>query len=141
MAAYDYFYDFNNFIGYTGDLNANPTLYFMDNTHYGRITTAHSNPKNVGRAAPKLLAGYTHGNQEVFSKSTGASKGERLYEKNTRHKVSHTSRNTLVDCKAIGTRSPVRTRVTQLIAENTQVKDKDDEASREYHEFVPLGPR
>ena len=140
MAAYDYFYTFENFIGYTGDLSSNPTLYFKDNTLYGRITTQHPNPKNVGRAAPKLLEGYSADNKEMFSKSSGASKGVRLYEENTRLGKTHTSRNTLVECVSIGKRAPVRSRVLELIAKNTQVKEKDDEASRAPHEFVPLAP-
>ena len=132
MADYDYFYTFENFIGHTGDIQNNPTLYFMDNTHYGRITTQHNNPANVGRAAPKLLEGYTHGNRTRGGEV-------RLYERNIRLGKRHKSRNALTEPET-GERVQVRARVLHLISVNTQVKAKDDEASREPHEFVPLDP-
>jgi len=43
------FYKAQNIIGYTGTIGAFPTVYFMDNEHYGHITQKHPCPLNVGR--------------------------------------------------------------------------------------------
>lgn len=148
MADYDYFYNFDNFIGYTGDLQNYPTLYFVSEAYYGRITTAHPHADNVGRAAPKLLTGYskTHILKADRDPVTGKAKRDpvtrqkilkrRLYERNTRLGKKHVSRNALVECLDAESRSKVESRVSQLIADNTAVKPKDDAASREPHPFV-----
>jgi hypothetical protein len=134
MGDFDYFYTFDNFIGYTGDLFGSPTLYFMDQMYYGRITIAHPDADNVGRGAPRLLEGYTFQNcwvkyvnghwQPCQAEDDGAE--WRLYEKNTRLGKTHTSRNVLVVCMSERTRPLVKAKVLDLIAKNTQVKSKDD---------------
>ena len=135
MAAYDYFYTFENFIGYTGDLSSHPTLYFVSNEYYGRITTQHSNESNVGRSAPKLLKGYTFRNRMM---NTSGGRELRLFERNTRLGKRHKSRNAQTECVNPNDRARVKARVLYLISVNTEVKPKDDEDSREFHTFVPL---
>ena len=129
MAVYDYFYTFENFIGYTGDIACSPTLYFLKEGYYGRITTQHSHQDNVGRAAPKLLDGYSFGNYRIRNK------GVRLYEKNKRLKKRHVSRNRLIFCTSENDRSQVKARVLYLISVNTEIKAKDD--GRVPKEFIP----
>jgi hypothetical protein len=43
------FYIPQNIIGYTGNINNNPTVYFQNGTSYGHITQAHDIRQNVGR--------------------------------------------------------------------------------------------
>ena len=129
MAVYDYFYTFENFIGYTGDIAISPTLYFLKEGYYGRITTQHRHQDNVGRAAPKLLDGYTYANRWIKNK------GFRLRERNKRLKTRHVSRNRLIFCTSENDRSQVKARVLYLISVNTEIKAKDD--GRLPKEFTP----
>ncbi|MCM8532809.1 MAG: hypothetical protein NE330_16700 [Lentisphaeraceae bacterium] len=111
---------------------SNPTLYFVGNSYYGRITTQHSHADNVGRGAPKLLQGYGCGNVDF------GDDGVRFYERNTRLGKRHKSRNPINFCTSARTRSRVKSVVLHLIDTNTQVKSKDDDASRTPHEFIPF---
>lgn len=43
------FYIPQNIIGYTGNINNNPTVYFLNGTSFGHITQAHDIRQNVGR--------------------------------------------------------------------------------------------
>lgn len=86
MAYRDDFYIAANIIGYTGDVNNNPTVYFRNGNDFGRITQAHNNPNNVGRNVVRTYADYQIANtgqggvaQEFYN---GA--------------VQHTSRNPFV---------------------------------------------
>ncbi len=132
--AFDYFYTFENFIGYTGDLFGSPTLYFMDNVYYGRITIKHPNDDNVGRSAPRSLNGYTNQNcwvKFVHGHWQPCRAGEqgavwRLHEQNTRLHIHHTSRNAMIECKSENRRDQVKARVLYLISKNTEAKSKDD---------------
>jgi hypothetical protein len=49
------FYQAGNIVGYTGRIGESPTVYFMDDRHYGHITQAHDCPLNVGRELIKRL--------------------------------------------------------------------------------------
>ena len=54
MGYRDDFYTEENIVGYTGDINNNPTVYFEKNhgngeISYGRITQSHGDPENQGR--------------------------------------------------------------------------------------------
>ena len=42
-------YQPKNIIGYTGDLNNFPTVYFKQGDHFGNIVQKHKNPDNIGR--------------------------------------------------------------------------------------------
>jgi hypothetical protein len=50
MGYRDDFYNGDNLIGYTGDLNNNPTVYFLSNDQqFGHITQYHQYHINIGR--------------------------------------------------------------------------------------------
>jgi hypothetical protein len=49
MAYRPDFYTADNIIGYTGDIDNNPTVYFLTDLEYGHITQAHRDTDNVGR--------------------------------------------------------------------------------------------
>lgn len=49
MAYRSDFYTMRNIIGYTGNINLFPTVYFQRGREYGHITQTHTNPTNVGR--------------------------------------------------------------------------------------------
>ena len=49
MSYRDDFYIPRNIIGYTGNINNNPTVYFQNGASYGHITQAHDIRQNIGR--------------------------------------------------------------------------------------------
>ncbi|MBE3636978.1 hypothetical protein [Mangrovicoccus algicola] len=49
MGYRDDFYKVYNIYGYTGDLRARPSVYFLTDTHFGRITQHHADAANIGR--------------------------------------------------------------------------------------------
>jgi len=84
MGYRDDFYIERNIVGYTGRLGVKPTVYFENQTEYGRITQDHPNAGNIGRNKVRQKAGYQVSNQ--------LSKGFfHAVEKNTG--VTHKSRN------------------------------------------------
>ena len=54
----DGFYKRSNIIGYTGDINVNPTVYFKNGNKFGRITQYHNNKTNIGRNQVRIAADY-----------------------------------------------------------------------------------
>lgn len=53
MANHDEFYRVYNIYGYSGNLHEKPSVYFLTDTHFGRITQKYDDdPTNVGRMAP-----------------------------------------------------------------------------------------
>lgn len=62
MAYYPDFYHPNNIIGYTGDLNNKPTVYFMRKTgvgyRFGRIIQKSKNPARIGRSVVREFPVY-----------------------------------------------------------------------------------
>lgn len=58
MAYRGDFYNLLNIIGYTGDLQFYPTVYFRRGAEYGHITQHHKLGKNVGRETVRWDADY-----------------------------------------------------------------------------------
>lgn len=52
------FYIPENIIGYTGNINNNPTVYFQNGTSFGHITQAHDLAPNVGREEVRQAQDY-----------------------------------------------------------------------------------
>jgi hypothetical protein len=66
VAAYEKdFYKKENIIGYTGDLNNNPSVYFKNGNKFGRITQVHDDATNIGRNEVREAADYTIANRRV----------------------------------------------------------------------------
>lgn len=63
MGYRDDFYVSDNIIGYSGMPSDNPTVYFRNGTTFGRITQAHDDATNVGRAEVRTYADYRIGNE------------------------------------------------------------------------------
>jgi hypothetical protein len=63
MGYRDNFFVVPNMYGYTGNINENPTVYFMSQTEHGRITQYHPREANVGRDVVKTNEGYSIVNQ------------------------------------------------------------------------------
>jgi hypothetical protein len=63
MTYRDDFYVVGNMYGYTGQVNDNPTVYFVSATEHGRITQDHPREANIGRDVVKSIEGYYIGNQ------------------------------------------------------------------------------
>jgi hypothetical protein len=73
------FYVKSNIIGYTGDLNSNPTVYFRSGNRFGRITQAHDHQDNIGRNKVREYADYA-----LTNNTSG--KAEEYYNGKVRHK-------------------------------------------------------
>jgi hypothetical protein len=59
MGYRDDFYVAANVIGYSGNLNDFPSVYFRSASEYGHITEKHPTSQNVGRGIVHPNAGYT----------------------------------------------------------------------------------
>lgn len=88
MGYRDDFYIVSNIIGYTGKVNKKPTVYFMTEDEYGRITQDHKNVNNIGRNKVRSREGYTFENEDVDGKV-------KMVERRNGQKY-HTSRNPFV---------------------------------------------
>lgn len=85
MSYEDSFYVADNIVGYTGDLNDNPTVYFQLGNKFGRITQDHPKADNIGRNKVREYEDYSHTNNSQ-------NKAEEFYG----GKVRHTSRNPFI---------------------------------------------
>jgi hypothetical protein len=89
MGYRDDFYKVKNIIGYTGDLGKSPTVYFMNDDEYGRITQGHKNPKNIGRNKVRSRKNYEYANE--------LEKGKIRMVEYLNGKKLHVSRNMFID--------------------------------------------
>ena len=79
-------YQPKNIIGYTGNINKNPTVYFKNGNQYGHITQDHSIKTNIGREIGVSSSLYTAKNNKTTKKLEEAIDG----------RVFHKSRNPLI---------------------------------------------
>jgi len=123
------FYKKENIIGYTGDLNQKPTVYFQKAHTYnpglisfGRITQAHADDQNVGREFVFKAKHYSARNERVH--------GTRTLVERVNDQLIHTSRNPmiLVDQK--------NTNVIDQLAESI---DKYPELKPRYEDHLQMG--
>ncbi len=112
----DDFYTAANIIGYTGDLNDNPSVYFQKGNKFGRITQEHDEADNIGRNIVREYADYRIGN-------TGKGGTAQEYYGGA---VQHESRNAFIArtagnvdelAKAINTFKELKARHAKKIAE------------------------
>lgn len=100
MGYRDDFYVAGNIIGYTGDLNNFPTVYFLSLAppEFGHITQDHWLRHNVGRETVHGSTGYTYANE------VGSDGSQSLVER-IHGRLKHRSRNpfTTVDDQNRGT--------------------------------------
>ena len=95
------FYSPQNIIGHTGDIDNNPTVYYLQdkqqgNQAYGHITTAHKKPDNVGKEVVRESTSYrmTH---DGVSRSTGNTQTLVEWDANIKQNEHiHKSRNRFV---------------------------------------------
>jgi hypothetical protein len=82
MGYRDDFYHAENMIGYSGDIQSFPTVYFQMGEKYGHITQEHGRSQNVGRGTVKRNANYSIGNEEVDGAQKLVEKvGDRIFHK------------------------------------------------------------
>lgn len=92
MGGYrDDFYIPGNIIGFTGDVDSDPTVYFQRGNEVGHITQAHDIAQNVGREEVKPYAAYSIGNN---------ASGRCVEKDGTR--LLHESRNAFVPIAGLG---------------------------------------
>jgi len=93
MTYEEKFYISGNIIGYTGDIDSNPTVYFLNGNRFGRITQSHSDKDNIGRNKVREYSDYKIENNKD-------EKAQEYYNGKTRH----TSRSKFIKVTE-GTRS------------------------------------
>lgn len=69
-------------IGYTGNINNNPTVYFQHGTSYGHITQDHPIRQNIGREEVRQAQNYHIGNN-VHGRSEEWVNGYCIHESRT----------------------------------------------------------
>jgi len=107
------FYVPQNIIGYTGDLNNNPTVYFKSGYSYGHITQSHDLRQNVGREEVLVAQDY-----RIFNNAHGTAEewaGGRCF---------HESRNTFTPVAGLG--MVARTKLALAIAVHKDMKQWGD---------------
>ena len=87
MGYRDDFYMVQNIIGYSGNLQDFPTVYFVKGNEYGHITQKHGDSQNVGRMEVYSSPDYWIGNEMVGNTL-------KLVEK-VKGQIFHESRSTL----------------------------------------------
>lgn len=86
MGYRDDFYVSSNIIGYTGNVDDCPTVYFKSGNEFGRITQRHPNAKNVGRNLVREAVDY-------YIDNTPFGNAREWYNNKGRVKYHHRSRN------------------------------------------------
>lgn len=106
------FFTKENIIGYTGDIDQSPTVYFRKGNRFGRITQHHRNPDNVGRNLVREFDDYT-----IYN-SADDNKAVEYYDGRTRHH----SRNPFVSVN--GNQEIVLTELASAIERFPNLKPK-----------------
>jgi hypothetical protein len=75
----DAFYKKENIVGYTGNININPTVYFKRGNTFGRITQDHPNRSNIGRNKVRTKTDYKIAN-------TASGHAEEYYDGRVQHR-------------------------------------------------------
>jgi hypothetical protein len=125
------FYDVQNIYGYSGDIERNPTVYFLSATEHGRITQDHHNSANIGRDVVKRNEGYTFWDELDDKGKLRTVEQEKFvgYEEFGEHNVFnkvHRSRNVLVllsDTTDAEARANLRSLLSQSIWRYTELKE------------------
>jgi hypothetical protein len=121
MGYRDDFYMVQNIIGYSGNLNDFPTVYFQKGDEYGHITQKHPDSQNVGRMEVYKSAGYWIGNEMVGSTL-------KLVEK-VNGKIFHESRSTLTK---VDTFDPSNRDTVALLAQSIYNRDAGEKYISSY---------
>ena len=112
MGYRDDFYMVQNIIGYTGNINNFPTVYFQKGQEYGHITQKHDESQNVGRMEVYSSAGYWIGNEMVGAVL-------KLVEK-VNGEIFHESRSTLTTVNIF---APANRDAVALLAQSIYNRD------------------
>lgn len=111
MSYEDDFYSEENIIGYTGNIDEAPTVYFRDGNRFGRITQQHPHSDNVGRNLVRECKDYSIYNGD---------KGNAVEYYNG--KIRHQSRNPFIAVD--GTSGDVPEELVEAIANFPSIKAK-----------------
>jgi hypothetical protein len=115
MGYRDDFYMVQNIVGYTGNLNDFPTVYFQKGNEFGHITQKHGDSQNVGRMEVDSSANYFIGNEIVDGSL-------RLVEK-IDGEIIHTSRSTLTK---VDTFAPAERDTVAILARSIYNRDQGE---------------
>lgn len=110
-------YQSQNVKGFTGDPSQQPTVYYQNPSHHGRVTQAHKTATNVGHDFPSSNTGYSAQN-EMAHHSDGSVRPT-LIERQDGVQV-HKSRNALVH-----TNTPTQQRTMHAQTQGVGFKAKD----------------
>ena len=118
MGYRDDFFSTANIVGYTGDLQNNPTVYFETDDEQAHITQAHDNANNVGRGVVYTTEGYSKAN--VYYEEDHAVHLVEMYG----GKKIHKSRNMFIAVPNLDSRPALKTILSKAILTHTDIKPK-----------------
>jgi len=121
MGYRDDFYMVQNILGYSGNLNDFPTVYFQKGDEYGHITQKHGDSQNVGRMEVYKSASYWIGNEMVRGKL-------KLVEK-VNGTIIHESRSILTK---VDTFDPMNKDTVALLAQSIYDRDAGEKYISSY---------
>lgn len=118
MGYRDDFFIVSNIVGYTGDLQDNPTVYFETDEEQAHITQAHKKADNVGRGAVFTTEGYSKVN--VFFEDDHAEHLVEMYD----GKKIHKSRNKFIAVPHLENRPALLKILEKAILAHTKIKSR-----------------
>lgn len=118
MGYRDDFFIVQNIVGYTGDLQDNPTVYFETDEEQAHITQAHNKADNVGRGVVFTIEGHSKVN--VYDPED---QKEHLIEMQDGKKV-HKSRNRFIAVPNIENREELKTILEKAILRHNSIKSR-----------------
>lgn len=133
MAYRDDFYTIENVVGFTGNIQDNPTVYFMTDDEAGHITQIHDNKKNIGRGMVLDTEGYSMKN--IYDAKMGKFHLVELMG----DKIIHPSRNPFVAVPNLDNRPNEKALFQKAILKFKEVKIREAWATSKNN--VKLTPR
>lgn len=122
MGYRDDFYSVANIVGYTGNLDDNPTVYFETDEEQGHITQAHKKADNVGRGVVYTIEGYSKENV-YFTATKDDPGGWHLVEMYDGKSV-HKSRNPYIAVPNLDSRPALKKILEKAILTHTKIKSR-----------------
>ena len=133
MGYRDDFYVIENVIGFTGNIQDNPTVYFMSDKEAGHITQVHDNKKNIGRGM--VLATDDYSMKNIYNSDKGIFQLVELIG----DKIIHPSRNPFVAVPNLDNRPKEKALFEKAILKFKEVKVREAWATGKNN--VKLTPR
>lgn len=123
----DDFYTIENVVGFTGNIQDNPTVYFMTEDEAGHITQVHDVEDNIGRGMVVSSKGYSMKN--IYNSKKGIFQLVELIG----DKIIHPSRNPFVAVPNLENRPSEKALFEKAILKFKEIKIREAWAAKQEH--------